>query len=70
VYGAGTALPVVAFAFLAAFSAKRVGQAFNRLSQVERWARRAAGAVFVLVGVTYSLTYIFGVIPPIGRWLR
>ena len=69
VYGVGTALPVVALAFLVAFSAKRVGQAFNRVAQVERWARHAAGAVFVLVGVYYSLTYIFGVIPPIGRWL-
>ena len=70
VYGVGTAIPAVAFAVLVAYGAKQVGQAFNRLSQVERWARRVAGAVFVLVGVYYSLTYIFGVIPPIGRWLR
>ena len=70
VYGVGTAIPAVAFAVLIAYGAKQVGQAFNRLSQVERWARRVAGAVFVLVGMYYSLTYIFGVIPPIGRWLH
>lgn len=59
-YGAGTALPVVVFAFLVAFGARFVGKAFNRLAVVERWARRLTGVVFVIVGIYLTLVYIFG----------
>jgi len=59
VFGVGTAAPVVAFAFLIALSAGRVGAAFNRLRQVEWWARRVTGAVFILVGIYFCLVYIF-----------
>jgi cytochrome c biogenesis protein CcdA len=56
-YGMGTALPVVGFAFLVAFGARFVGRVFNRMSQVERWARRATGLVFVSVGIYMTLAY-------------
>jgi len=62
VYGVGTALPVLVFAVLIAFSAKSVGTAFNRLAQIEWWARRITGGIFLVVGVFYSLKYIFEVI--------
>ena len=39
-YGAGTALPVVVFAFLVSFGARFVGTAFNRLA---RWSGGRAG---------------------------
>lgn len=58
-YGVGTALPVVAFAGLLAFYAQRVGQAFNRLTQFERIARRATGVLFILAGVYMMIVYIF-----------
>ncbi len=61
VYGIGTALPVVVFAVLIAFGARFIGEWFDRLAQFEKWARRITGAIFVLVGVYYSLIYIFGV---------
>ncbi len=61
VYGIGTALPVVVFAVLIAFGARFVGKWFDRLAQFEKWARRITGAIFVLVGVYYSLIYVFGV---------
>jgi cytochrome c-type biogenesis protein len=61
IYGAGTALPVAVFAVLIAVSARQVGKAFNRLSQVERWARLATGAAFILVGIYLSLVFIFRV---------
>jgi threonine/homoserine/homoserine lactone efflux protein len=56
----GTALPVLVFAFLIAFSAEYLGKAFNRLTQVEKWVRLVAGVLFVLAGVYYSLTHIYG----------
>jgi len=62
VYGMGTAVPVLVFALLIAFSAQSLGRAFNILSHVEWWARRVTGAVFVLLGIYFSLVYIFEVI--------
>lgn len=60
-YGLGTAVPVVVFALLIAFSARFVGSVFNKLSLISRWARRITGAVFILIGVYYSSMYIFGI---------
>jgi cytochrome c biogenesis protein CcdA len=61
VYGVGTSLPVVAFAFVIAFGARFVGKAFNRLTQVESWARRLTGLVFIGVGLYMTVAYTFGV---------
>ncbi|HEV2396027.1 MAG TPA: aromatic aminobenezylarsenical efflux permease ArsG family transporter [Candidatus Sulfotelmatobacter sp.] len=58
-YGAGTALPVFAFAVLIAMGAKSLGAAFQRLTAVELWARRITGVVFILIGIYFSVTYIF-----------
>jgi cytochrome c-type biogenesis protein len=60
-YGAGTALPVLVFAFLLAFTAASVGKAFDKLTAVERWVRRLAGGLFVLAGVYYCMTHIYGI---------
>jgi cytochrome c biogenesis protein CcdA len=65
IYGVATGLPALVFAVLLATGAKRAGAAFNRLAAIERWARRVTGAVFVVVGILYSLTYIFG-LPVLG----
>lgn len=58
-FGIGTALPVILFAFLIGLSTRLVSKVFNRLTQVELWARRITGVIFVLVGLYYSLVYIF-----------
>lgn len=60
VYGIGTALPVVVFAFLIVISTEAVGKAFHRLTQIEKWVRLIAGVLFVLAGLYYSLTHIYG----------
>jgi cytochrome c biogenesis protein CcdA len=59
-YGVGTALPVVAFAVLVAMGTRQMAKAFGVIQKVERWARRVTGVVFLLVGVYYTLVYIFG----------
>jgi len=59
-FGVGTALPVVVFSVVIAVSAKAVGGAFKRVSQFEWWARRVTGGVFIMVGIYYSLVYIWG----------
>lgn len=60
VYGLGTALPVILFAFLLAFAATSVGKVFKRLTQIEVWIRKITGAVFILVGIYYTLVHIYG----------
>ena len=61
-YGVGTGLPVIAFAILIALGARWVGRAFDRLTALERWARRATGVVFIGVGVYLTLVHVFGVL--------
>ena len=60
-YGVGTALPVFAFAVVIALGTRWVSTAFNKLTQMEVWARRLTGAVFIAVGIYLSLVHIFGV---------
>ncbi|MHC4639472.1 MAG: aromatic aminobenezylarsenical efflux permease ArsG family transporter [Planctomycetota bacterium] len=61
-YGLGTALPVFAFAVIIAFGAKALAKAFNKLKKIEFWIRRATGIIFVIIGIYYCLTHIFGLI--------
>jgi cytochrome c-type biogenesis protein len=58
-FGIGTALPVILFSFLIAFGAKSIGGMFEKLTLFERWARRVTGAIFIAVGVYYTLVYLF-----------
>ena len=60
IYGVGTAIPVLIFACIIAFASQYLGRAFNALSRVEWFVRMATGGVFVLVGLYYSLIYIYG----------
>jgi cytochrome c biogenesis protein CcdA len=61
IYGIGTGIPVLAFALLAAFGAQALSGVFNRITQLELWARRVTGVVFILVGAYYTLNYVFEV---------
>jgi len=61
-YGIGTALPVVVFAVIIAWSAKSLGKAYASITRIEKWARIATGVVFICVGVYFTLDNIFGVL--------
>jgi len=60
VYGVATGLPVMLFAGLLAAGAHRVTQAYNRVMAFEWWARMITGVLFIIVGIYYCLTYIYG----------
>jgi cytochrome c-type biogenesis protein len=60
-YGAGTALPVCAFAILIAFSAQRASRALAKLTRMEKWARRITAVVFIAIGVKFCLNHFLGV---------
>ncbi len=59
IYGIGTALPVFAFAILVSLGTRSIGRAFNKVTQIELWARRITGVIFIVVGIYYCLSYIF-----------
>jgi cytochrome c-type biogenesis protein len=61
-YGLGTGLPVVAFAFVIAFWAEHIGKIFNHIKRIEMWAQSATGIIFISIGVYYSLIHIFEVL--------
>jgi cytochrome c-type biogenesis protein len=62
IYGIGTALPVLVFAVLLATSAQSVGKAYNALAKLEWWARMLTGGIFILIGIYFSLAFVFEVI--------
>jgi cytochrome c biogenesis protein CcdA len=61
IYGVGTGLPVILFAFVIAFSVGSVGKFYNKITAFEKWMRLVTGILFILVGIYYTLTHIFGV---------
>ncbi len=61
VYGIGTALPVIGFAFIIAFATEYVGKVFDSLTIFEKWVRIIAGILFILVGIYYCLTHVYGI---------
>lgn len=50
-YGVGTALPVIVFAFLLAVGSQKLGSAFNAVGKIEWWARMITGSVFLVIGI-------------------
>jgi sulfite exporter TauE/SafE len=59
IYGAGTALPVVLFAVLISMGAHWVGKTFDALKAFARWARWVTGAIFIIAGIYYCISYLF-----------
>jgi cytochrome c-type biogenesis protein len=60
VYGLGTALPVVAVAFVMAFSVKSIGRIFDKLKQIEKWVRRLTALIFIGAGIYLLLKNLIG----------
>jgi cytochrome c-type biogenesis protein len=60
VYGLGTALPVVASALVMAFSVKSISRFFDKLTQMEKWARKLTAFVFIGAGIYLLLKNLMG----------
>jgi cytochrome c-type biogenesis protein len=54
-YGLTTALPVLVFAIVVVVAAQAAGRIFQRLSSIETGMRWATGAVFLAVGLYYTI---------------
>jgi cytochrome c-type biogenesis protein len=61
-FGIGTAIPVLVFAFLLAFSTHLVGNAYKKIAVFELWARRLTASVFILAGFYYCFRFLFNLL--------
>jgi len=59
IYGIGTALPVLLFAFLVAAGTGYINNIYHGITKIEFYTKKATGIIFVLVGIYYALAYIF-----------
>ncbi|MBN1577801.1 MAG: hypothetical protein JW913_14670 [Chitinispirillaceae bacterium] len=60
-YGIGTAVPVIAFAVILAFTAHLIGAAFKKLTVIELWVRRVTAVVMILIGIYLIVGHNLGV---------
>jgi cytochrome c biogenesis protein CcdA len=59
-YGIGTAVPVIIFAFILAFSANLIGAAFKKMTSIEKWVRYGTAIVMIVIGFYLILRHNFG----------
>ena len=59
-FALGTGLPVIIFSFLIAFSAKKIGKVFSKVSQVEKIIRKITAIIFIMVGIYYLKNLLMG----------
>jgi len=59
-YGIGTAVPVIAFSLILAFSANLLGTVFKKLTTVEIWVRRITALLMLVIGIYLILRHNLG----------
>lgn len=57
IFALGTGLPVIIFAWFIAYTVGGVSEVFNKVKIFEIWFRRIVSAIFIGVGVYYSIIY-------------
>jgi len=62
IYGIGTGLPVLLFAFLVAAGTGYINNLYHRITRIEFYTKKVTGIIFLLVGIYYALAYIFELI--------
>jgi len=59
-YSMGVSVPVIGIVLVVLLAANLLGRVVGRIGGIERWMRRAAGAVFLGVGCYFTLAYSLG----------
>jgi cytochrome c-type biogenesis protein len=62
IYGVGTGLPVLLFAFVVAAGAGYINNLYHGITKVEFYTKKATGIIFILAGIYYALAYIFEIV--------
>lgn len=55
VFAVATALPVLAVAWILAFSVEKVGEFYGKLRTVQKWLNIIVGTIFIAVGIYYCI---------------
>ncbi len=55
VFALATGLPVVAAAWILAYSVAGIGRFYNRMQLFQKWFNRAVATLFIIVGLYYAL---------------
>ena len=58
-FAVATALPVLAVAWILAFSVEKVGEFYGKLRTIQKWLNIIVGILFIGVGVYYCVTMFF-----------
>lgn len=58
IFAFGTALPVILFTYLLAFTASKIGVFYQRITHIEKIMRAVTGVVFILVGLYYVAIFM------------
>lgn len=58
-YAVATSLPVLAVAWVLAFSAGRIGKFYSKLQVLQKWLNLAVGLLFVIIGIYFCITFYF-----------
>ncbi len=61
VFALATGIPVIIFAWILAFSINAVGGIYSKMKTFEFWFRRIVAIVFLLIGIYYTTTILFGI---------
>lgn len=59
VYAVATALPVLAVAWILAFSAQKIGLFYGKIQVFQKWLNIVVGIVFILIGIYYGYIMYF-----------
>ena len=54
-FAVATALPVLAVAWILAFSVKHIGSFYGKMQAVQKWLNRIVGCLFVGIGIYYCI---------------
>lgn len=54
-FAVATALPVLAVAWILAFSVEKVGEFYGKLRTIQKWLNIIVGVIFISVGIYYCI---------------
>ena len=58
-FAIATALPVLAVAWVLAFSAHRIGEVYGRIQTIQKWLNMIVGILFLAIGIYYCIITLF-----------
>lgn len=54
-FAVATALPVLAVAWILAFSVEKVGEFYGKLRTIQKWLNITVGVIFIVIGIYYCI---------------